>query len=213
MFAIIKTGGKQYRVAKDDVINVGKLSGNAGDKITLGDVLALGGDKPVFGAPLVKGASVLAEIGFLTNGTDEALLRMSVEAPIALDPREFDAGPDEREGHARVGRACAGQRYEWGAVTAPQMFRWKFSDGFDDNQWTDWHPVTGACTVCCCGGGPGEDGEHQAPAEYYEDGFLENAGTPTAIRTTRNRCLRLSFSRDRLRSSRRYPRSPSDDRF
>lgn len=62
-------------------------------------------------------------------------------------------------------------------MTAPQMFRWKFSDGFDDNQWTDWHPVTGACTVCCCGGGPGEDGEHQAPAEYYEDGFLENGHT------------------------------------
>lgn len=62
MFAVVKAGGKQYRVAKDDVIDVNKLDGQAGDKITLAEVLALGGDKPTIGAPLVKGASVIAEI-------------------------------------------------------------------------------------------------------------------------------------------------------
>ena len=63
MFAIIKTGGKQYRVAKDDVVKVGKLAGAAGDQLTLGEVLAYGsGDDVTVGAPFVSGASVLAEV-------------------------------------------------------------------------------------------------------------------------------------------------------
>lgn len=59
MFAVIRTGGKQYTVAQNDVILVEKLEGNAGDKISIDEVLVLG-DK--IGAPLVKGASVKAEI-------------------------------------------------------------------------------------------------------------------------------------------------------
>ena len=62
MFAVIRTGGKQYKVAKDDVISVEKLIGDAGGTITFGEVLMLGGDSPKSGAPLVKGASVMAEI-------------------------------------------------------------------------------------------------------------------------------------------------------
>ncbi|MBV9991212.1 MAG: 50S ribosomal protein L21 [Alphaproteobacteria bacterium] len=62
MFAVIRTGGKQYKVAKDDVISVEKLIGDAGGTITFGEVLLLGGDSPKSGAPLVKGASVVAEI-------------------------------------------------------------------------------------------------------------------------------------------------------
>lgn len=62
MYAIVKTGGKQYRVAKDDVIRVERLAGEAGDTITLGDVLMVGGDSPKVGAPLVDGASVAASI-------------------------------------------------------------------------------------------------------------------------------------------------------
>ncbi len=62
MFAVIRTGGKQYKVAKDDVISVEKLIGDAGGTITFGEVLMLGGDSPKSGAPLVKGASVVAEI-------------------------------------------------------------------------------------------------------------------------------------------------------
>ncbi len=62
MFAVIRTGGKQYRVAADETLEVEKLSGEAGDQITFSDVLMLGGDKPQVGAPLVSGASVAAEI-------------------------------------------------------------------------------------------------------------------------------------------------------
>jgi large subunit ribosomal protein L21 len=62
MFAVIRTGGKQYRVTADDTLQVGKLEGEPGDQITFGEVLALGGDSPSLGAPLVSGASVVAEI-------------------------------------------------------------------------------------------------------------------------------------------------------
>ncbi|MBS0276266.1 MAG: 50S ribosomal protein L21 [Proteobacteria bacterium] len=62
MFAVIRTGGKQYKVAKDDVIAIERLDGDAGAKITFGEVLMLGGDSPKHGAPLVSGASVSAEV-------------------------------------------------------------------------------------------------------------------------------------------------------
>ncbi|HXP32297.1 MAG TPA: 50S ribosomal protein L21 [Stellaceae bacterium] len=59
MFAIIRTGGKQYRVAKDDVISVERLAGEPGSTVSLGDVLMVG-DKA--GAPTVAGASVTATV-------------------------------------------------------------------------------------------------------------------------------------------------------
>lgn len=62
MYAIVKTGGKQYRVAKDDVIRVERLPGEAGETITLGEVLMVGGDSPKVGAPLIDGASVAATV-------------------------------------------------------------------------------------------------------------------------------------------------------
>ena len=63
MFAVIKTGGKQYRVAKDDVIVIEKLDAAAGKKVTFDDVLMCGTDKDVtVGAPAVTGASVTAEV-------------------------------------------------------------------------------------------------------------------------------------------------------
>ncbi len=61
MFAVIKTGGKQYRVAADDVIEVEKLAVKAGEIVTF-PVLMLGGDKTVIGAPVVAGAAVAAEV-------------------------------------------------------------------------------------------------------------------------------------------------------
>ena len=57
MFAVIRTGGKQYKVAKDAVLQVENLAGDVGAKLNL-EVLMLGGDTPKIGAPLVKGASV-----------------------------------------------------------------------------------------------------------------------------------------------------------
>ncbi|MCB9930173.1 MAG: 50S ribosomal protein L21 [Alphaproteobacteria bacterium] len=63
MYAVIRTGGKQYRVAKDDVITVERLPGDAGNEVTLDQVLMLSGDAGVrVGAPTVDGASVKAEI-------------------------------------------------------------------------------------------------------------------------------------------------------
>ena len=62
MYAVVRTGGKQYRVAKDSILKVESLVGDVGSKLTLGEVLMLGGDKPKLGAPLVKGASVQCEI-------------------------------------------------------------------------------------------------------------------------------------------------------
>ena len=72
MFAVIRTGGKQYKVAKDDVISVEKLIGDAGGTITFGEVLMLGGDSPKSGAPLVSGASVTAEI--VSQGKGEKVI-------------------------------------------------------------------------------------------------------------------------------------------
>jgi len=63
MYAVIKTGGKQYKVAKDDVITVEKVVGELGSSVELGEVLLIGDDKEqTFGAPLVDGATVAAEV-------------------------------------------------------------------------------------------------------------------------------------------------------
>jgi large subunit ribosomal protein L21 len=68
MYAVIKTGGKQYKVAANDVIKIEMLDGVAGQIITLDTVLMLGGEQIVVGAPLVVGASVSAEIVEQTRG-------------------------------------------------------------------------------------------------------------------------------------------------
>ena len=62
MFAVIKTGGRQYRVVPDDVLEIGKIAGDVGTIVQLGEVLVLGGDSPVLGTPAVAGASVAAEV-------------------------------------------------------------------------------------------------------------------------------------------------------
>ena len=62
MFAVIKAGGKQYKVAEDQVLKVEGVQGEPGTIVQLGDVIMLGGDKPTLGSPLVAGASVAAEI-------------------------------------------------------------------------------------------------------------------------------------------------------
>jgi len=62
MFAVLKTGGKQYRVQSGDVLRVEKLAAEAGEKIQFNDVLMLGGDTVTVGAPLVDGAAVQADV-------------------------------------------------------------------------------------------------------------------------------------------------------
>ncbi|WP_292531684.1 50S ribosomal protein L21 [Methylocystis sp.] len=67
MFAVIKTGGKQYSVAAGDVITVMALDGAPGDAVTFDEVLMLGGDSPKIGAPTVTGAKVSGEIAEQTR--------------------------------------------------------------------------------------------------------------------------------------------------
>ena len=62
MFAVLKTGGKQYRVQTGDVLRVEKLAATAGETIQFNDILMLGGETPTVGSPLVAGAAVQAEV-------------------------------------------------------------------------------------------------------------------------------------------------------
>ena len=63
MFAVIRTGGKQYRVAENDVIKIEKLAGEPGDTVSFSEVLMIGGEGDAkIGAPLVEGATVQAEV-------------------------------------------------------------------------------------------------------------------------------------------------------
>ena len=62
MFAVLKTGGKQYKVQPGDMLRVEKLAANAGETVQFNEVLMLGGDKTVVGAPFVKDAGVQAEV-------------------------------------------------------------------------------------------------------------------------------------------------------
>jgi large subunit ribosomal protein L21 len=62
MFAVIRTGGKQYRVAAEDVIQVDKVKGDPGEIVQFGEVLLLGGEGVTLGAPTIPGASVAGEV-------------------------------------------------------------------------------------------------------------------------------------------------------
>ncbi|MFO0665554.1 MAG: 50S ribosomal protein L21 [Polyangiaceae bacterium] len=62
MYAVFKTGGKQYRVAQGDKVRVEKLSGNVGDTVSFDQVLLLGGDALKVGMPTIAGAKVQAKI-------------------------------------------------------------------------------------------------------------------------------------------------------
>lgn len=62
MFAVFKTGGKQYRVAAEDVLKVDKIKGEPGEIVEFGEVLAVGGETVAVGSPTVSGATVAAEV-------------------------------------------------------------------------------------------------------------------------------------------------------
>ena len=68
MFAVIKTGGKQYRVAAEDVIRVDRVNGQLGEIVEFGEVLVVGGDTPQLGMPTVAGATVAGEVLQHTRG-------------------------------------------------------------------------------------------------------------------------------------------------
>ncbi len=72
MYAVIKTGGKQYKVSEGEFLKVEKLDGAVGDSIEFAEVLMIGGDKTVVGAPHVAGATVTAKIA--TQSRDKKIL-------------------------------------------------------------------------------------------------------------------------------------------
>src|SRR3984893_9169675 len=72
MFAVIKTGGKQYRVAADDVLKVEKVKGEPGEIVQFGEVLVVGGDNVTLGLPTIAGASVAAEV--VSQGRGEKVI-------------------------------------------------------------------------------------------------------------------------------------------
>ena len=76
MYALVKTGGKQYRVSKDDTILVERLSAEEGEQIILNDIVMLGdGDKVTIGTPLVDGAGVSATVVRQTRGPKIIIFR------------------------------------------------------------------------------------------------------------------------------------------
>jgi large subunit ribosomal protein L21 len=72
MFAVIRTGGKQYKVTSGDVLAIEKVAGDVGAELKIGEVLVVGGETVKTGAPLVDGASVTAEI--LAQGKGEKVI-------------------------------------------------------------------------------------------------------------------------------------------
>ena len=78
MYAIVTTGGKQYKVSQDDVITVEKLDAKVGDKINLDVMMLVDGDKVTNGNPLVKGAEVVAEV--LEHGKEDKIVVFKYKA-------------------------------------------------------------------------------------------------------------------------------------
>ena len=68
MYAVIKTGGKQYKVSEGEFLKVEKLEGEIGDSVEFAEILMVGGAKTVVGTPIVSGASVLAKIAIQGKG-------------------------------------------------------------------------------------------------------------------------------------------------
>lgn len=72
MYAVIETGGKQYKVSEGDVIFIEKLDAAEGDAVKFDKVLAIGGEKTVIGTPVVEGASVDAKV--VANGKGKKVI-------------------------------------------------------------------------------------------------------------------------------------------
>ena len=109
MFAVLKTGGKQYKVSANDVLTVEKLAGDAGDTVQFDEILMLGGDQVTVGTPLVKGASVRAEVLEQMLGPKVVSYKKRLAAQARASPAA-DAGADHRhqrlraQGEGRQGR-------------------------------------------------------------------------------------------------------------
>lgn len=72
MYAVVKTGGKQYKVSAGDILRIEKLEGSVGDTVELNEVLMVGGEKVAIGTPLLPSASVIGKI--VEQGKDKKVL-------------------------------------------------------------------------------------------------------------------------------------------
>jgi len=115
MYAVIKTGGKQYRVQPGDMIVVEKLDGDAGSDVKFGDVLMLGGDKGVtLGAPLIDGASVLATLVETRKGE-----KVKIFKKIRRQGYRRTRGHRQMESVLRItGIEGAGEKAKWDGETS-----------------------------------------------------------------------------------------------
>ena len=115
MYAVIKTGGKQYRVQPGDVIVVEKLDGEAGANVSFGDVLMLGGDKGVtLGAPLIAGASVAATLVETRKGE-----KVKIFKKIRRQGYRRTRGHRQMESVLRItGIEGAGEKAKWDGETS-----------------------------------------------------------------------------------------------
>jgi large subunit ribosomal protein L21 len=115
MYAVIKTGGKQYRVQPGDVIVVEKLDGDAGSNVSLGEVLMLGGDKGVtLGAPLIAGATVAATLVETRKGE-----KIKIFKKIRRQGYRRTNGHRQMESVLRItGIEGAGEKAKWDGETS-----------------------------------------------------------------------------------------------
>ena len=102
MFAVIKTGGKQYRVVAEDILQVDRVDAEPGSVIEFGEVLVVGGDTPVLGLPTVAGATVAAEVLDHVRGAEGHRLQEAPPQEFAAQarpPAGILAGADHRDPH------------------------------------------------------------------------------------------------------------------
>jgi len=115
MYAVIKTGGKQYRVQPGDVIVVEKLDGDAGSNVSFGDVLMLGGDKGItLGAPTIAGATVAATLVETRKGE-----KIKIFKKIRRQGYRRTNGHRQMESVLRItGIEGAGEKAKWDGETS-----------------------------------------------------------------------------------------------
>ena len=115
MYAVIKTGGKQYRVQPGDVIVVEKLDGEAGSNVSFGDVLMLGGDKGItLGAPMIAGATVAATLVETRKGE-----KIKIFKKIRRQGYRRTNGHRQMESVLRItGIEGAGEKAKWDGETS-----------------------------------------------------------------------------------------------
>ena len=104
MFAVFKTGGKQYRVAAEDVLKIDKVKGEPGEIVEFGEVLVVGGDTVTLGAPIVAGATVAAEVLDQARGAEDHRVQEAAEKKLAPQTRPSPgiyAPAHHRDSHRR----------------------------------------------------------------------------------------------------------------